>query len=151
MWCISPTVKPAPIFVPDLTTVSRNREFFPGGEWRSRFQIPKRLRSRKWTNVTEKGEFQKERIVFQSQHFSKDTGSFRGKKHSLKLTAKTLKMDGWKTTFLLGRPIFTCYVSFREGKWNLACNVIWGFSKCLTDGDKVGEYFSFVNGYSPEN
>ena len=26
-----------------------------------------------------------------------------------------LKMDGWKTTFLLGRPIFRCYVSFREG------------------------------------
>ena len=34
------------------------------------------------------------------------------------------KMDGWKITFLLGRPIFRCYVSFREGihytfkKWN---------------------------------
>ena len=27
-----------------------------------------------------------------------------------------LKMDGWKTSFLLGRPIFRCYVSFREGK-----------------------------------
>ncbi len=26
-----------------------------------------------------------------------------------------LKMDGWNTTFLLGRPIFRCYVSFREG------------------------------------
>ena len=26
-----------------------------------------------------------------------------------------LKMDGWKTSFLLGRPIFRCYVSFREG------------------------------------
>ena len=25
-----------------------------------------------------------------------------------------LKMDGWKTTFLLGRPIFRGYVSFRE-------------------------------------
>ncbi len=24
-------------------------------------------------------------------------------------------MDGWNTTFLLGRPIFRCYVSFREG------------------------------------
>ena len=24
-------------------------------------------------------------------------------------------MDGWKTSFLLGRPIFRCYVSFREG------------------------------------
>ena len=25
-------------------------------------------------------------------------------------------MDGWKISFLLGRPIFRCYVSFREGK-----------------------------------
>ena len=25
-----------------------------------------------------------------------------------------MKFDGWKTTFLLGRPIFRCYVSFRE-------------------------------------
>ena len=24
-------------------------------------------------------------------------------------------MDGWNTTFLLGRPIFSGYVSFREG------------------------------------
>ena len=24
-------------------------------------------------------------------------------------------MDDWKTSFLLGRPIFRCYVSFREG------------------------------------
>ena len=36
---------------------------------------------------------------------------------SLKLTASLpLKMDGWNTTFLLGWPIFRCYVSFREGK-----------------------------------
>ena len=26
-----------------------------------------------------------------------------------------LKMYGWKTTFLLGRPSFRGYVSFREG------------------------------------
>ena len=26
-------------------------------------------------------------------------------------------MDGWNTTFLLGRPIFRGYVSFREGRW----------------------------------
>ena len=35
--------------------------------------------------------------------------------HSLKLTWP-LQMDGWNTTFLLGRPIFRGYVSFREGK-----------------------------------
>ena len=34
---------------------------------------------------------------------------------SLKLTWH-LKMDGWNTTFLLGRSIFRGYVSFREGK-----------------------------------
>ena len=40
-----------------------------------------------------------------------------------------LKMDGRKTSFLLGWPIFRCYVSFREGnistgviKWDL----FWG-------------------------
>ena len=27
-------------------------------------------------------------------------------------------MDGWNTTFLLGRPIFRGYVSFREGMAN---------------------------------
>ena len=35
---------------------------------------------------------------------------------SLKLTYP-LKMDGWNTTFLLGWPIFRCYVSFREGNF----------------------------------
>ena len=34
---------------------------------------------------------------------------------SLKLTFSPLKMDGWNTTFLLGRLIFRGYVSFREG------------------------------------
>ena len=33
---------------------------------------------------------------------------------SLKLTWH-VKMDGWNTSFLLGWPIFRCYVSFREG------------------------------------
>ena len=28
-----------------------------------------------------------------------------------------LKMDGWKMSFLLGRPIFRGYVSFTEGTW----------------------------------
>ena len=34
--------------------------------------------------------------------------------HSLKLTWP-LKIDGWKTSFLFGWPIFRCYVSFRKG------------------------------------
>ena len=41
---------------------------------------------------------------------------------SLKLTASSLlKMDGWNTTFLLGWPIFRCYVSCRhifQTAWN---------------------------------
>ena len=29
-------------------------------------------------------------------------------------------MDGWNTSFPLGRPIFRCYVSFREGiSWKI--------------------------------
>ena len=32
-----------------------------------------------------------------------------------------LKMDGGKTSFLLGRPVLRCYVSFREG-------IQWDFS-----------------------
>ena len=43
-----------------------------------------------------------------------------GKYHipSLKLTYP-LRMDGWKTSFFLGWPIFRCYVSFREGMFFL--------------------------------
>ena len=37
------------------------------------------------------------------------------KLHSLKLSCSPLQMDGWNTTFLLGKPIFRGYVSFREG------------------------------------
>ena len=36
---------------------------------------------------------------------------------SLKLTFSNLKMDGWNTSFLLGRPICRGYVSFREGNY----------------------------------
>ena len=32
-----------------------------------------------------------------------------------KTNSSPLKMDGWNTTFLLGRLIFRGYVSFREG------------------------------------
>ncbi len=34
--------------------------------------------------------------------------------NTLKLTFLHLKMDGWNTTFLWGRPIFRGYVSLRE-------------------------------------
>ena len=78
--------------------------------------------------------------------FKSDTGSYRGGhgiglldagttdstvSNSIKFTMSTfgasLKVffdwmkettDGWNTTFLLGTPIFRCYVSFREGIWS---------------------------------
>ena len=36
------------------------------------------------------------------------------------------KVDGWNTSFLLGCPIFRCYVSFREGSY-LSHSVPWFF------------------------
>ena len=33
-----------------------------------------------------------------------------------KTNSSPLKINGWNTTFLLGRPIFRGYVSFREGR-----------------------------------
>ena len=36
---------------------------------------------------------------------------------SLKTNSSHLKMDGWNTSFLVGWPIFRCYVSFREGNF----------------------------------
>ncbi len=41
-----------------------------------------------------------------------------------------LKMDGWKTSFLLGWPIFRCYVSFREGNGSHFCKT--RFNKLMT-------------------
>ena len=42
-------------------------------------------------------------------------------------------MDGWKTSFRLGRPIFRCYVSFREGIhpffFEIYINPFWSFSR----------------------
>ena len=37
-------------------------------------------------------------------------------------------MDGWNTTFLLGRPIFRGYVSFREGIY-IYIFFFWGEKK----------------------
>ena len=36
-----------------------------------------------------------------------------------------LKMDSWNTTFLLGRPIFRGYVSFREGSFFVLLYMCW--------------------------
>jgi len=34
---------------------------------------------------------------------------------TLPQTNMALKIDGWKMNFLLGWPLFRCYVCFREG------------------------------------
>ena len=48
------------------------------------------------------------------------TEIYKRKKCTLPETnSSPLKMDGWNTTFLLGRPIFRGYVSFREGIPNI--------------------------------
>ena len=42
-----------------------------------------------------------------------------GKKVTLpEANSSHLKMDGWNTSFVLGWPIFRCYISFREGNGN---------------------------------
>ena len=46
-------------------------------------------------------------------------------------------MDGWNTTFLLGRPIFRGYVSFREGKWHTPIPQLAGKSYHLYTTEKV--------------
>ncbi len=62
---------------------------------------------------------------------------------SLKLK-QLLKMDGWNTTFLLGRPIFRGYVSFREGTagvtffsqtWNVSCKLVRSEINHLSTGE----------------
>ena len=64
-----------------------------------------------------KAPFQKEHSFPTSNIFQGRAVDFRGVP-SLKLTFSPLKMDGWNTTFLLGRLIFRGYVSFREGKFD---------------------------------
>ena len=56
---------------------------------------------------------------------------------SLNLTFLPLKMDGFNTTFLLGRPIFRGYVSFREGMflgvhpYQTSLDGIWMYRHCV--------------------
>ena len=56
------------------------------------------------------------------QHISCGTVRFNDFVTLPETNSSPLKMDGWNTTFLLGTPIFRCYVSFREcsfftGSW----------------------------------
>ncbi len=57
---------------------------------------------------------------------------------SLELTWH-LKMDGWKTSFLLGWPIFRCYVTFREC---ISSNFTGSMSSCLA----IGLFGSIITG-----
>ena len=56
---------------------------------------------------------------------------------SLKLTASLhLKIDGWKTTFVLGWPIFRGYVSFKECKYSsyfILCGEFGGLAYLAAD------------------
>ena len=44
-------------------------------------------------------------------------------------------MDGWNTTFLLGRPIFSGYVSFREGKGQMYNIILLSIQRVCCWGD----------------
>ena len=54
-----------------------------------------------------------------------------------------LKMDGWNTSFLLGRPIFRGYVSFREGN-NHVCRFLKNPLSSMTFERKVCSYWAMV-------
>ena len=57
-------------------------------------------------------------------------------------------MDGWNTTFLLGRPIFRGYVSFREGNFHLL-DIFWKVFAPLysaTSNGKSTNAMQFVRG-----
>ena len=43
----------------------------------------------------------------------------------LKPTCSPLKVNGWKTIFLLGRPFLSGYVSFSECSWNDEMRCCW--------------------------
>ena len=65
---------------------------------------------------------------------------------SPKTNSSPLKVDGWNTTFLLGNPIFRCYVSFWDGTssngWVFHCHVSfpwWSF--CLAPLRSVFAFF----------
>ena len=47
-------------------------------------------------------------------------------------------MDGWKTSFVLGRPVFRCYISFREGIYWVFLNYIASTNSIL--GFNIGTY-----------
>ena len=50
-----------------------------------------------------------------SSWYSRSEPEFAGLHAGVYTKRSPLKMDGWNTTFLLGRPIFRGYVSFTEG------------------------------------
>ena len=66
-----------------------------------------RQRRQRLTNLTKShGDFfWPNGIIFHQPHDFPETNS------------SPQKMDGWNTTFLLGRPILRGYVSFREGRF----------------------------------
>ena len=57
-----------------------------------------------------------------------------GNIHSPETNSSHLKIDGWNTTFLLGRPIFRCLVSFKEGIINFCHPFVDPCCGCLIEG-----------------
>ena len=51
-----------------------------------------------------------------------------------------VKMDGWNTTFLLGRPIFRGYVSFRECIFAVSVY----FPTSLKEGAQSMDHFDII-------
>ena len=70
--------------------------------------------------------------------------AFRGSKHLLTETNSShLKMDDWNTSFLLGWPIFRCYVSFRDqvfgGFWKTRVTTYTMFDEFLYTAERRRE------------
>ena len=55
-------------------------------------------------------------------------------------------MDGWNTTFLLGRPIFRGYVSFREGTPDISMGSMFCLIRLRQIADSIS-YMTMMNGF----
>ena len=68
----------------------------------------------------------KRRTCLHEQYWIGHFGWFK----TITLPETNIAPDGWKITFLLGNPIFKCYISFRNGSIPLA--TVLFFSRLLT-------------------
>ena len=75
-----------------------------------------------------------QKLLMSYQGFVKEViWSESGRKMTFTLPETNIEPGhGWKTSFLLGRPIFRCYVSFRECNLNLQASENWLYSTQYT-------------------